>query len=96
MHLQRGNRMRSSSRSGIEAWIPRYQEFGYSREEAEDLTRIAEQLWNRYTAGGLTIDSLSPGPSALEPFEVLIQAICHFGARAMFDDARPIGRRTMR
>jgi hypothetical protein len=96
MHLQPGIRKRPSSRSGIEAWIPRYREFGYSREEAEGVTRIAERLWNRYTARGLTIDSLNPGPSALEPFEVLIQAICHFDERGMFDEARPICTRTMR
>jgi hypothetical protein len=85
-----------SKRTGIEAWIPRYGKLGYSREEAEDLARIAEQLWNRYTAGGLTIDSPSPGPSALEPFQVLIQAICHFGVRALFDEPTPIRGRSSR
>ncbi len=83
-------------RSGLRAWMPQYRRLGYSREEAEDLVRIAETLWNRYTAAGLTIDSSEPNSQALEPFEVLVQAVCHFGVRGLFDDPFPIAIRQKR
>ncbi len=86
----------ASKRTGLQAWMPQYRKLGYSREEAEDLVRIAETLWKRYTAAGLTIDSSEPEPRALEPFEVLVQAVCHFGLRGLFDDAFPITNRRNR
>jgi hypothetical protein len=78
-------------RSGIQAWIPEYGSLGYSRAEAEELARMAETLWNRYTAEGLTIDSVRPTPTALDPVEVLVQAVCHFGLRELFGDDEDFG-----
>src|SRR6266480_427891 len=43
-------------RANVWEWMPDHREFGYSREEAEQIARIAERLWIRYTARGLTID----------------------------------------
>ena len=73
-------------RSGIQAWIPDYGSLGYSCEEAEEVARIAETLWNRYTAGGLTIDSAAPTPTALDPLDVLVQAVCQLGLRDLLGD----------
>jgi hypothetical protein len=64
--------------------MPEYQRLGYSRREAEQIVHIVERLWDRYTMRGLTIDSPNSKPTALEPFEVLVQALWHFGARRLF------------
>ena len=69
----------SAPPDAVVAWFPQYEEFGYSRVEAEQLVGIAERLWIRYTARGLTLDSEKVLETALEPFEVLIQSIYHFG-----------------
>ncbi len=69
--------------------MPEYGELGYSRREAEQVVRIVECLWDRYTARGLTIDSPNSTPTALDPFEVLVQAMWHFGMHRLFDDERP-------
>jgi hypothetical protein len=66
--------------------MPEYQRLGYSRREADQIVRIVERLWDPYTARGLTIDSPNSKPTALEPFEVLVQAIWHFGVRRLFMD----------
>jgi hypothetical protein len=66
--------------------MPEYRRLGYSRREAEQIVRIVERLWDRYTALGLTIDSPNSEPTALEPFEVLVQALWHFGVRRLFMD----------
>jgi len=71
--------------------MPEYQSLGYTRREAEQIVRIVERLWARYTARGLTIDSPNSGPRALDPLEVLVQALWHFGMRRLFVDIRPIG-----
>jgi hypothetical protein len=77
--------------------MPEYQRLGYSRGEAEQVVHIVERLWDRYTARGLTIDSANSKPTALEPFEVLVQALWHFGVQRLFMDP-PIrtGRSTTR
>jgi hypothetical protein len=80
-----------STEGRVEAWMPDYETFGYSRRDAEQLVRIAERLWGRYTALGLTIDSTNPTPTALDPFEVLVQASWHFGVRRLFSDVRRPG-----
>jgi hypothetical protein len=77
-------------RCGVAAWIPEYRRLGYSRREAEQVTRIAERLWDRYTAEGLTIDSPNSAPTALDPFEVLVQATWHFGVRQLFGAVRTV------
>ena len=87
--------LRAPKRCGVKAWMPHYRTLGYSRQEAEQLVRIAETLWNRYTARGLTIDSPRPTPTALDPFEVLIQAICQLGVRDLFGEDSPIRRRSV-
>jgi len=71
---------------GVEAWFPQYREFGYSRAEAVQIVRIAERLWSRYTARGLTSDSEIVSATALETFEVLVQAIYHFGVAELADE----------
>ena len=71
--------------------MPEYRSLGYSRQEAERVVRMAERMWDRYTARGLTIDSPNPTPTALEPCEVLVQAVWQFGVRQLFDDAFPVG-----
>jgi hypothetical protein len=78
--------------SRVEAWIPDYESLGFSRREAVEVARIAARLWGRYTALGLTIDSANPTPTALDPFEVLVQAAWHFGVRRMLSDGRRPGR----
>jgi hypothetical protein len=70
--------------------MPDHRRLGYSRREAEEIVRIVERLWDRYTARGLTIDSPNSMPTALDHFEVLVQAIWHFGVRRLFmDPPRP-------
>jgi hypothetical protein len=73
-------------RRGVEIWMPGFGKLGYSRREAEQVVRIVERLWARYTARGLTIDSPDSTPTALEPFEVLVQAMWHFRVRRLFHD----------
>jgi hypothetical protein len=68
-------------RALVGAWMPDYRDFGYSRHEAEQIARIAERLWIRYTVRGLTIECPNPMPTALDRFDVLVQAVCHFGLR---------------
>jgi hypothetical protein len=70
--------------------MPEYRRLGYTRREAEQVVRIVERLWDRYTARGLTIDSPNSAPTALDPFEVLVQAMWHFGVRRLFVDIRPV------
>jgi hypothetical protein len=67
--------------------MPDHDSFGYSRREAEQLVRIARLLWDRYTALGLTIDSPNPTPTALDPFEVLVQAAWHSGVLHVFSNS---------
>ena len=67
--------------------MPDHDSFGYSRREAEQLVRVARLLWDRYTALGLTIDSPKPTSTALEPFEVLVQAAWHSGVLRLFSDS---------
>jgi hypothetical protein len=83
-------------RTGVKVWIPHFSNFGYSQEEAGQIVKIAEQLWSRYTARGLTIDSPHPAATALDEHQVLVQAMCHFGLRAVFDDMGPDARRSTR
>jgi hypothetical protein len=64
--------------------MPDYASFGYTRLEAEQIVRTARLLWARYTAMGLTIDSTEALPTALEPFEVLVQAAWQSGVREFF------------
>jgi hypothetical protein len=71
----------------VEAWLPDYKSLGYSREEADRLVRVARVLWDRYTALGLTIDSLDPPPTAVRPFEVLVQAVWQLGMLELFSDS---------
>jgi hypothetical protein len=70
--------------------MPDYSALGYSRREAEQVVRIVERLWESYTARGLTIDSPHSPPTALDPFEVLVQAMWHFKVHRLFRDLRPI------
>ena len=77
---------------GVEEALPEYERLGYSREEANRIVRICEALWSRYTALGLTLDSPIPSPTALHPFEVLVQAIWQAGIIDLLDDS-PVVRR---
>src|SRR6266545_5199395 len=57
----------ASKRTGLQAWMPQYRKLGYSREEAEDLVRIAETLWKPYTAARPPLHSPPPPPPAPPP-----------------------------
>ena len=75
-----------STKDDVDVWMPNCENFGYSRREAEQLVRIAQRLWKRYTALGLTVDSANSTAVALDRFEVLVQAAWHFGLRQLSRD----------